>query len=80
MSDVRKGYICTLTYGAMLGLIGFFTTTLGNMGLTSFQINFERFLVTVISIGIYLAAVRGREGFRIDLKGFLLCAFLGILG
>ncbi len=80
MSDVRKGYICTLTYGALLGLIGFFTTTLGNMGLTSFQINFERFLVTVISIGLYVLVTRGKEGFKIDLKGFAICAFLGILG
>ena len=80
MSDVRKGYIFTLTYGALLGLIGFFTTTLGNLGLTSFQINFERFLFTVISIGIYLLLVRGKDGFRIDLKGFALCAFLGVLG
>ncbi len=80
MSDVRKGYICTLSYGALLGLIGFFTTTLGNMGLTSFEINFQRFLVTVISIGLFLMVTRGKDGFRIDLKGFALCAFLGILG
>ena len=80
MNNVTKGYICTLTYGALLGLIGFFTTTLGNMGLTSFQINFQRFLVTVISIGIYLLVTRGKDGFKIDLKGFALCAFLGILG
>lgn len=80
MSNVTKGYICTLTYGALLGLIGFFTTTLGNMGLTSFQINFQRFLVTIISIGIYLLITRGKDGFKIDLKGFALCAFLGILG
>ena len=80
MSDQRKGSILILAYGMILGLIGFFTTTLGNLGLTTFQINFERFLVTVIAIGLYLLIARGPEGFRIDLKGLALCVFLGILG
>ena len=80
MSSVRKGYILILAYGALLGLIGFFTTTLGGMGLTSWEINFQRFLVTVICLGLYILVTRGKEGFRIDLKGLAYCAFLGILG
>ncbi|MBQ7703739.1 MAG: DMT family transporter [Firmicutes bacterium] len=80
MSSVRKGYILILSYGALLGLIGFFTTTLRGMGLTSFEINFQRFVVTVISLAIYILATRGKEGFKIDPKGFALCVFLGILG
>lgn len=80
MNDARKGSILILAYGTLLGLIGFFTTTLGNLGLTAFQINFQRFLVTVICLGIYLLVTRGKEGFRIDLKGFAFCVYLGVIG
>ncbi|WP_312648362.1 DMT family transporter [Aminipila sp.] len=77
-SQQRTGYFMILIAGMLWGSIGLFVTILKSLGAGSALIAFLR-----IGIGFFLLipmmyAMKGRELFKIDKKGLLICLILGI--
>ncbi|MHC1723734.1 MAG: DMT family transporter [Aminipila sp.] len=77
-SKQKTGYLMILIAGMLWGSIGLFVTILKSLGADSALIAFLR-----IGIGFFLLipmmyAMKGRELFKIDKKGLLICLILGI--
>lgn len=78
-NEQKKGYFMIAIAGILWGSIGYFVNLLGQAGIESSAIVFCRLLFgSIILIPIVLVLV-GKTGFKIDLKGLLTCAILGII-
>lgn len=75
---MKKGYLLVILSGILWGTLGYFTTRLGQYGLSNPMIAFLRIALGAVFIGIAVLIMKGPSVFRIDRRGFLWCILLGL--
>ncbi|QHI71604.1 DMT family transporter [Aminipila terrae] len=74
----KTGYLMILVAGMLWGSIGLFVTILKSLGAGSALIAFLRIGTGFILLIPIMYAMKGRELFKIDKKGILMCLALGV--
>lgn len=74
----ETGYLMILVAGMLWGSIGLFVTILKSLGAGSALIAFLRIGTGFILLIPIMYAMKGRELFKIDKKGILMCLALGV--
>ena len=72
------GYGMVLMAGVMWGTIGLFVKLLESTGASPSLIAFMRILMGAVILGVFMLFRYGTKRFRLDRKGLLHCAFLGV--
>lgn len=72
------GYVMIFVAGALWGCIGIFVSILTKLGAASVLIAFLRIAVGFILLIPLVISVSGKNGFKIDLQGLMLCLVLGV--
>jgi len=74
----NKGYIMIFAGGMLWGTIGLFVKLLAGTGASSELTAFIRLLIGLLILIPVILIIEGKEGFKIDKKGFLQCIILGV--
>lgn len=77
-SQQKTGYLMILVAGMLWGSIGLFVTILKSLGAGSALIAFLRIGIGFILLAPMMYAMKGKQLFKIDRKGIVLCMVLGI--
>ena len=72
------GYVMIFVAGVLWGSIGLFVSILTKLGADSVLIAFLRIAVGFILLIPLVISVSGKNGFKIDLQGLMLCLVLGV--
>lgn len=75
----NKGYIYVFVAGCLWGTMGLFINLLGNYGVSGGAVVFLRMSTAALWIVPFMLLTGGTKLFRIDGKGLLLCAILGVI-
>lgn len=75
----NKGYLYIFIAGCLWGTIGLFIGLLGNFGVSGGAVVFLRMTTAAIWTVPFMLLTGGKKLFRIDRRGLLLCAILGVI-
>lgn len=76
--DQALGYMLVIFAGIMWGTAGLFSTVLSSLGLSASMVALIRLSSGAVFLGIFMLIKYGPEIFKIDAKGLIWCALMGI--